>query len=85
MDRDMDLHDEADSDLALEKFDFPETLSPDVPKHPEVQEDEENEEKDDAGMEEENEEKVRHANARLCSTDTTESRSSCPSWWNCRW
>jgi hypothetical protein len=58
MDRDMDLHDEADSDLALEKFDFPETLSPDVPKHPEVQEDEENEEKDDAGMEEENEEKT---------------------------
>ena len=46
----MDLHHEADSDLAIEKIDFPETLSPDVPKHPQVQEDEDIEEKDDAGV-----------------------------------
>ncbi len=50
VDIDMDLHDQAHSELALEGFDFPEMLSPDVLKHPEVQENEENKEKDDARM-----------------------------------
>jgi hypothetical protein len=72
VDIDMDLHDEADSDLALEEFDFPETLSPDVLKHPEVQEDEENEEKDDAGMDSHDETPSNLASAVLNTTQHVE-------------
>jgi hypothetical protein len=72
LDIDVDLRDEADSDLALEKFNFPETLSTEVPKHPEVQEDEDNEEKNDAGVDSHDETPSNLAFAMLNTTQNVE-------------